>query len=350
MSVGGAPTGGSRCGSARSSALLLTPRELLSFGTVYAPRAIVGRTARARLFRLRAPFPACFSYGCFEVHLGEKRRVDFLAGSTRLDGACEMLRRDASARRSTKGSPSPEGRLLAVWAAARKPAASHIRDIWLEWDVSGASPSRPFAFVRLVDGAGPAGAIGIVDLLRDLQGWPARKGLGPLESVHRIWRGLGKVLHIALMPSRGTSDIRVQLGSQPGELIRGLAAIGWPGDLKVAADLTRLWLGESGLTGVQLQIGDTLRPDLDIEYCRDTPTGYDTRTQAFVEKLCRRGLLRPDHACAFEKWTAADDSRRHADHLNVQVIRRLQLKLCLRGGRPPFAKAYLGFTPRYYAD
>jgi hypothetical protein len=310
------------------------------------PPALIGPPEWLALTALMARLPAAFSWGIFECRLAPDPRVDLLL----------CLVRDRGAARGLLGEALPSiAAFLVAWHDDPRLAASPL--CWIEHDLAGERPSPPF--VQLcVDPSYPRcdqaplapeavaaiAAAGIAPLL----GRPAAPGaLAQLVIAADRLPPTGRILHVGVIPHRGRTALRVLATMAVGDALSWLAAIGWPGDVRRAAELVALLGGRIPRVSIQLDLEDAVGPAVAVEFPFEAESGAHPAWQAFMAGLVARGLADPAKAQAALGWIG-HRSHELADAVwRVGIGRQLDVKVTLAADGRFEAKAYLSFHPAY---
>ncbi len=342
-----------------NGAVACSPSELAMLGLHAVPTGLVGSAWAERLLALPSP-GRCLTYGAFECRLDGDDRVDFLACAPTDDGGDRLT---AGCIDASDAGLSTPFRVLAEWAHPG-PLNAAASTVWLEYDVPRDAPgsaAQPFAFVRLVPkpwGPPPPGQptpteVAVAALARV-------HGLGELrtDALQRCERQLpfrGQMCHVAVLPHRGIRDLRIHIGLPHVALPRYLDAIGWPGDMALVRELLPAWRDGLEVAGFQLDVGDSVRAGLGLEFFLETNPRDDPRWTAFLALARATGRCDVAKLDAIARWPgtgldvatiprAAKRGERGAT--NAKVVRTLLVKVALLANGEMAVKAYLAFTPR----
>ena len=330
----------------------LPPSALVQSVAPYVSSALVSQPASARIRAHTARLPPIFAWGIFECRLAaDDTRVDMLFRVSRRGGGDEKL---AEAWPRVQEELGPVAAFLHAWRTARG-ALARIPLFWIEHDLLATGPSAPFVQF-CVDPRYPEGREALPPAeLRAL----ARAGValllgdepdaGSLDRLAQCAARLpehASILHVGVMPYRGTRDLRVLAGVPIARTWEWLAAIGWPGDRARAFEWLEL-LGEHFThASVQLDLGEAVRPTLALEFPLPR-SGEDPAWKRFMASVVACGLADAEKAEAALQWIGDATGELPGAPWLVNVQRQLDVKLVLRADGSCEAKAYLCFHPRY---
>jgi hypothetical protein len=305
-----------------------------------------------RLTALMSRLPPVFSWGIFECRLQRDPRVDLLLCVVRERGATPTPRPATPAHRHALGAILP---FLDAWYDDPRLAASPL--FWLEHDLVDDEPSPPFVQF-CVDPSYPhsaqpplapaaVGALAAAGIERLLGRAASAAALARLvDAAERLPRG-GRILHVGVIPHRGSAALRVLSAVPVGDTLAWLDAVGWPGDRGRAAELLALLGTRFPRASVQLDLGDRVGPALAIEFPLQAGSGADPGWQAFMAAIVERGLADPAKAVAALAWIGRQTHDFPGAAWLVGIGRQLDVKLSLGPDARCEAKAYLSFNPRY---
>jgi hypothetical protein len=297
--------------------------------------------------------PRVWPDGSIEVRLGPgERRVDFLVCAQGPAG------KEALADAFAAGARLPAGErvqpLVEEWVDPGTLLGGRSSILWIEHDLPEGQVGPPLIFFggfdlpSLGQAASPAEVRALVQRSRQLLSGEA--GEAQLEAVERCTRTLppdGQVRHIAaLETARPTEDVRYVAVLAYDQAWSWLQEIGWPGerchwDLALAA----LGPGWSQLQ-IHLDVGETVRPDLGVEFFLTEPPTRTRRWQKFIQRLVEMGVA--DERCAaVPEWIGEEAVRLPGETWLSRIQRQSMIKLVLDAGGGLSAKAYLSFSARY---
>ncbi|WP_394823104.1 hypothetical protein [Pendulispora albinea] len=330
------------------------PSTVVGALAAHAPPSLIAPPAWRRIESFVSTLPAAFFWGIFECRLAPAdERVDMLLCASRRHGGDGALGRALEGGAHRFGPITP---FLQAWVEPDGPLAD-VPLIWIEHDLLAEGPSAPFVQF-CVDPSYPVAHETPLEPSRLralaargaglLLGEPANDGaMDRLAAcAARLPEG-GRIVHVGVIPHRGSRDLRV-LAGVPTFAVQGwLAAIGWPGDQAIAADFLSLLGAHVPLASVQLDLGDAVRPTLALEFPLLTRPDRDPRWSAFIESLVARGLASPEKGRAALGWIGDATYDLPGAPWLTNVQRQLDIKLVLSADGTCEAKAYLCFHPRF---
>jgi len=335
---------------------LLAPSALVGALAPHVPSSLISPLARGRIEAFVATLPPAFSWGIFECRLApESERVDMLFCASRRHGGDAALARSLAdpndSRRFSSVTP-----FLRTWSQPDGPLAD-VPLVWIEHDLLASGPSSPFVQF-CVDPSYPVAqdtamapsrlralsACGVELLLGERADAAAMDQLA--YCAERL-PGSGRILHVGVIPHRGTRDLRVLAAVPMAQTLDWLAAIAWPGDRGIAAQFLEL-LGERfPFASVQLDLGDTVRPTLALEFPLLTQPERDPAWAHFIDALVARGLASPSKGQGALDWIGDATHDLPGAPWLTNLQRQLDVKLVLSADGACEAKAYLCFHPRF---
>ncbi|SFE94789.1 hypothetical protein SAMN02745121_06195 [Nannocystis exedens] len=335
------------------------PHEVLAAVAPHLPAALVEPARLQAIAGWSRRLPPAFNWLGFECRLAEADpRIDFAGCCEAWDGGRARLL-DALARDPALSGPGPAA-LVRAW-----PVEHVLQDspsVWLEFDFVGDGPPAAFAFLCLdpacantfrahrgaerppLDRLIAAAERGATLLLGHA---PSAMCIDSLRRAVLALPASGRALHVAATPHRGGDDLRVHCALLARDVPAWLRRIGWPGDLATAERALAVIGDEFRQVGVQLAVGEALRPALGLEaYVSRGPEDFPAWRQTFAA-LAAEGACDPAkaHALLGDWWGHTTVSLPGAPW-RVAVHRQFYVKLVVDGARLQ-AKAYLAIFPRY---
>lgn len=349
----------------------------------YQPEGLLSRDARRRIDRQicgRLPAAMTAIYG-FECRLWEEApEGDFLVCSGPSPEHWAALHQIAAER--TDEAWQRLAQFLGQAGDAFAPRCAEIHNMWLEFDLVGAAENtgdlpRPSVFLGTDHlRAMPADASGDLPLGAEwlASALTALRGNAPSASQRRALARLlaalppdARLFQIGTMLSREEGFVRVcARGLKVEEIELYAQAAGWPGDRQqLAAAVARL-----------RPLVDEIRLDFDLQDEVQAPLGLECyiteaaslaeRTTRFLQELVSAGLCLPQKASGLAAWFGLTHERRYRDLWPPALLARkaalgLQesstfrrwvhhIKITLRPGESPRAKAYLAVAPAFISD
>ncbi|WP_394846846.1 hypothetical protein LZC95_05195 [Pendulispora brunnea] len=342
----------------------LPPRALVRALLPYVSETLISPSVRSRLEAHTARLPAIFEWGIFECRFAPAvDRVDMLFRVSRPVAGANGTQLPEESTWPADHGLEPILPFFRTWLAANNELAD-VPLFWVEHDLatSGASPSpspSPPFIQFCVDPGFPhaSRALPIVPLrVRAL----AERGLAPLlgtavdgaalDGLRRCAQRLpskGRVLHVGVIPHRGSRDLRVLAAVPMESVLDWLAAIEWPGNRALAAEIHG-WLGTHfEMASVQLDLGETVRPSLAMEFPLPSRDGNHPAWRAFMRILIDRGLASAEKSRAALDWMGDATHDLPETPWLVNLQRQLDVKVSLSADGELTAKAYLGFCPSF---
>lgn len=336
------------------------PHHVLAATAHHVPAALVPPTTLRTLVDWSWRLPAAFNWLGFECRLGaDDPRVDFAGCCEAWDGGRDALLA-ALAREPALAGPGPAA-LVHAWA--HEDALRACPSVWLEFDFLGAGAPVPFAFLCLdpacantfrAPGVGepPApealAAVAVRGATLLLGHAPKARSIELLRHAAAALPLTGRALHVAATPHRGHDDLRLHYALLARDLGAWLERIAWPGDHDAVAHALDLLGDGFRQVGVQLSVGDALRPTLGLEaYVTCGASGPELATWTrSLAALVELGACTRARADALLGWWGHETLVLPGAPWRVSVHRQFYVKL-LVGAGPVQAKAYLAIFPRY---
>lgn len=305
---------------------------------------LIGPEAWERLTSVAQQLGPTWSWGCLEARMdGQDPEVDLLVCATRLDGDQEAMRQ------------APRGPLLEpirnhldAWLDEENPFSQNPM-LWVEFDLPPGQPDRaPFTHLRLQPHH-PTGALlpapSWAEMEPQIREWAGRVlGEVPasrLELLRHCVAALpedGRVMHLNIASSRGSRDWRFDVNLPIPEIGPYLKRIGWPGEVSRLDPWYPIFGNGCQRFSVQVDLGETVRPNLAWEHFRMAGDGPLWR--GFLGAMVERGLCDAPRAQDLLAWLGQDLVRSPLTPWPVEVIRQLDVKLVMRP-EGMYAKAYL---------
>lgn len=315
-----------------------------------------------------AILPPCAGSG-FECRLGEiEPRADFLMRIQTFDGS-----RAAFAGRNPDVAPPAVllrdpvwqrvHHFCSQWANPEHPLHTLVKDFWLEFDVSSSPPALPTPSIFFGPRPEHEDQQSIVALATGImRGLPEPTPVPP--SVQRCYEALPRgsaVYQVGMMLSRQSDALRLcVMGIAPSRLGAYLHDIGWSGPRAELEALVASLTPSIHRICLALDVGEAVEPKVGLECYMDEHNlrSYKAKWAPFLEKLCERGLCRPEKRDGLLSWFGisthqADEalwpsnllqaSSARTDGALSTFIRYLNhIKIVFTPGKPLEAKAYPG--------
>jgi hypothetical protein len=142
---------------------------------------------------------------------------------------------------------------------------------------------------------------------------------------------------------RGKPVCRTFANLPRGGTLEWLSRIGWPGSRDGLEAIAPLFVVDEEREWCQIEFDTKVGPHLALELAQtERRRPWQQSRQAWLDEVCRRGWATPEKAAAVMKWHGGEDCLL-ASGQPVRLLRSFHLKLALREGDSPLAKAYLGF-------
>ena len=337
------------------------PHEVLGAIADHVPASLVPGAARLAVEGFARRLPPAFNWLGYECRLGAgDERVDFAGCCEAWNGGRDALITAIAAAPDLTG-PGPTA-LVHEWHRPGSLLTRHCPAVWLEFDFLGRHAPVPFAFLCIDPGCEntfhrrPRAPRPLpLDLLLALIERGARLLAGPadidgaLALVRRCAAALpasGRALHVAATPHRGHDDLRLHFALFSCDLLAWLDRISWPGDRAEVARALQLFGDDFRQVGVQLAIGDALRPTLGLEvYVSGGPATLPAWSRSLAA-LAEAGVCDRGKADALLAWWGKEVVRLACTPWPVLLERQFYLKLALAPGEL-VAKGYLAAFPSY---
>lgn len=335
----------------------LPPQHVLRAVAPFVPDVLVGAAAQAATYELSTRLPPAFNWLGFECRLDDDPRVDFAGCTETWDGGREVLA--AAVDNDPEFAGAGPAALIRNWA---NPASTLFRDcpaVWLEFDMHGRA-ILPFAFACLDPACSntfrsrrkrePPPTTSQIIALASTSATLLAPGVDfaqALATVSQLVAALppgGRALHMAVAPHRGDTDMRIHVSLPASELCRWLQKIHWPGDEQHVRQVLDLLANRFRQVGVQLAIGQQLRPYLGIEAYVNHQAGLCSWQQT-VLGMCAARLARRDKANALLQWWGHHRVEMPSTRWKVQLDRQFYVKFVVAQGLR--AKGYLAIFPSY---
>jgi hypothetical protein len=332
---------------------LVLPRSLCDALAPHVGTSLIAPPQWQALTAVIARLPPVFSSGIFECRLHREPRVDLLVClARRTGGAVAAPRRfPAPIQREALAPILP---FLDAWYDDPRLAPSPL--LWIEHDLLPEGASPPFVqfcvdpsyprsdqLPRAPAAVGALAAAGVERLLGHAASPGALARL--VQAAEQLPAG-GRILHVGVIPHRGSEALRVLAAVPVDETLAWLESVGWPGDFARAAELLALLGTHFRRASVQLDLGEQIGPTMAIEFPRVAESGADPAWQTFMDALVERGLAEPHKARAALAWIGYQTDDLPGAAWLVGISRQLDVKLSL-GRESCEAKAYLAFHPHH---
>ncbi len=338
---------------------------------------LAGRRMASSLARVRPLLPSCLAGDDALDRVGEAAAAipafmaDFFGFERRLGGGgggvdCAMnLTPDGARMLAGRHAvpPPPELRegpwrrladFYRAWGDTRRPAYVDAPSTWLEFDTErGAeAPNLLFGYwPRAAAAERPVGWL-LDEIIPMLLARPVSPGLR--ASIERCFAAAPEGtddFQVGLMFTRPVQAVRICLFDLPREGVAAyLKDVGWSGD----AGGLEAWVDElapfADIVGLHLDVGEAVYPHIGVEPafsagCWTRQPHREPRWAGQFDVLGRRGLVTPEERQALLDWVG---HQRIADERGDYLLMRglSHLKVVLRPGGPPLAKAYFGIAHR----
>lgn len=338
-----------------------TERLDASLGAVepHLPSVLVATESLARIRRVARSLPLfAVDFFGFESKLGSGPGLSDCALNLTPDGARMLAGRSAS--------PLPEEMRGGVWERIRKfyrewgdtrePPYVDAPSTWLEFDTSeerlapnllfGYWPVQPESrrppewladtVVPLLLGK-PISAEFRRSLIRCLEARPS--GTNDFQ--------------IGMMLTRDLQVVRLCVFDLPRhEVLAYLGAVGWQGDGARLCEYLDAFRPHADFVGLHLDVGEQVYPHVGVEPnfesgCWTRQPHREPRWEGQFEQLMKLGLLTPEKKQALLSWIGHQTIS--CGGREVVLLRGLShVKIVLRPGTAPVAKAYFGITHRSF--
>jgi len=327
----------------RPTVYLPTLDRWLAVAESHLASALVAEPARSRL-EATAHHPPADSLGVLEVRLA--------AGEPEVDLSVRLTQPDQARQMAGQLSPSRAQELLCRWAEGEW---EQVSTLWLEFDLDREPADLPLPVLcaQLPPETDP---LWLVDaLLPVLHGRPL--GAAQRETVLLCAREIpspARLLYAFSLLSRGTAAVRLEiLGLDAAKRMEYLGHVA-PPTRATAATLAPLLEGaENPHLSFDIDtVGDRgqVLPRIGLEGAFPRQPPREPRWAELLGRLVDRGLCSPAKRDALLAWPGHDSFWTAPDRWPVEAgvggfcVRFLShLKVVGQPGRPPQAKAYLGF-------
>jgi hypothetical protein len=312
----------------------------------------------ARIRKVARAFPAfAVDFFGFECRLGDENADTDCAMNLTPDGARMLAgRHPVAAPDELQGEAWDRLRgFYQEWGDTRRQEPYvDARATWLEFDTSAESPSPNLLFGYWPrDRRMQRPLTWLVDTVIPLllgnsvsQGF-RRKLIYCLESCPAETGDF----QIGLMFSRNIQAARLCVFDLPaGGVLPYLDGIGWGGPKDELRDYLDAFRPHSDLIGLHLDIGEKVYPHIGVEPAFDAgcwarQPHIEPRWHGQFARLSEFGLITPAKKEALLSWIG--HQRFSFEGQESVLLRGLShVKITLRGGAPPLAKAYFGITQR----
>ena len=294
----------------------------------------------------------------FECRLGEEEGATDCALSLTAEGA-----RLLSGRHPEPVAPELRSdawlrvqRFYQEWGDTRQPAYGDAGATWLEFD-SGSEPVKP----NLLFGYWPHDPV-----VRRPKPWLLEVILPLLLGTPISERFRANLLRcfdacppgandfqIGAMIARGIQAVRLCVFDiRPEDIPAFLTRVGWKGELEAVRRHLEAFAPHADFVGLHLDVGEKLFPQIGIEPgFRAGPWArqphLEPRWHRQFEKLVDLGLCTPAKRDALLSWSGYQHCPEDGQEEKSVLLRGLShLKINLRAGAPPLAKAYFGIAHR----
>ncbi|MCY1058941.1 hypothetical protein [Nannocystis sp. SCPEA4] len=334
------------------------PHEVLAAVAPHVPAELVAPARFEAIAAWSRRLPPAFNWLGFECRLADgDPRIDFAGCCEAWDGGRDQLVR-ALAAEPGLCAPGPAA-LVREWS--QDPVLKDSPSVWLEFDFDGAGPPASFAFLCLDPACAntfrahrgaerPAMAALLAAAER---GSTLLLGHAPsamcIDSLRRAAEALpasGRALHVAATPHRGVDDLRVHVALLARDVPAWLRRIEWPGEIAAVERALAVIGDEFRQVGVQVAIGDRLRPLLGLEaYVARGPSDFPAWQRTFAA-LAEEGACDPAKTRALLDWWGHATVSLPGAPWRVAIHRQFYVKVIIEGDRLQ-AKGYLAIFPRY---
>ncbi|MDC0720300.1 hypothetical protein [Nannocystis bainbridge] len=335
------------------------PHEVLAAVLPHVPAALVAPAQLGAIAAWSRRLPPAFNWLGFECRLGDgDSRVDFAGCCEVWDGGRDALLAALADDPGLCGA----GPAALVRAWPEEHVLKDSPSVWLEFDFVDPGPPAGFAFLCLdpacantfrahrdaepppLPAALAAAARGATLLLGHA---PSAMCIDSLRRAAEALPAAGRTLHVAATPHRGGDDLRVHFALLARDVPAWLRRIAWPGDLVAAARALAIVGDEFRQVGVQLAIGDALRPTLGLEaYVARGPAEFPAWQRTFAALAAEGACGTAKAAALLSAWWGHTTVSLPSTPWRVAVHRQFYVKLTVEGERLQ-AKAYLAIFPRY---
>ena len=155
----------------------------------------------------------------------------------------------------------------------------------------------------------------------------------------------GQIIHLSVMLARTPNVVRLNITVPREQLIPYLQAVDWTGDFASLASLLTTYCVFPGRVKIQLTIGETIRPRIDLEFHCPGALSDDTRWQALLASVVDAGLGASDKCDALQSWPGSLRGTFPGRRWPTRFQKWVDLKIIAHETASLEAKAYLGFMP-----
>lgn len=328
-------------------------------------RSLMSNAALIRTRRAAEAFPRGPSGYFFECPFDARgERVDVLAAVWAGDGR-RLAARESAWPAVVRNLPgwSRAVELFCGWAdpASRMHRSVPLALVELDLEGEGGTPPAPGLHVCVEPGFAShgwdaprvaAGGLPSADLLAlaaEILEVAAGRDPEPgvLDRLERCQASLpagGRLLHLSAMTSRPGCPLKLNAALPAGAVVDWLQAIGWSHDLSRVEALLARYGSEQPVAKLDVALGASPGRRLGVELVFPDGGAQAARLRAASTRLVEDGLCSHAQARAIEAWPGRGLVR--CAGFDVRLDRELQIKLVIEGPRM-WAKAYLGFSPRF---
>ncbi len=339
--------------------------DYLNVITPYLQINLVSSDALSRIRKVTQSFPP-FHIAGFECRLGENQpRVDFLVG---------IPHGSLSIPKTFKTHPVWQAidKLYQIWSDPTSVLFSQVRDLGLEFDLDEppSEISIPCVFFAL-----NRDAIKDAGRLQELASyWPMKPlfdqsdspllASNVLRCLYALPEGAG-IAHLGVMLSRPQKMVRVVVKGIPAQQIPDyLTQIGWTDTTNTLPNLITTLSEFVDYIVLDLNIGETLYPQIGLECRIKKQPPQDSRWELFIDYLVAKDLCTLAKKKSLLSWVGmtqkADcpdlwpsnlqmgDSLAGSDALSLFYRTIYHIKIVYRPDFPLSAKAYLEFGHSWF--
>ncbi|WP_437664963.1 hypothetical protein [Sorangium sp. So ce1182] len=313
--------------------------------------------ARVKDVARALPIDAVDFFG-FECRLGDGGGPTDCAVNLTREGAEMLAGRGAATppRELTGGTWESIRRFYEAWGDTGQPPYADARATWLEFDSAsrGVSPNLLFGYWQSRPQRGRTLGWLLDTILPTLLGGSISPALRQnlLRCFHACPPGTDD-FQIGLMLSRALQAVRLCVFDvPPGEVPPFLERLGWQGPLQEARTCLDGLAPHADFVGLHLDIGERIYPHLDIEpnfvagpWARQPH--LEPRWHEQLGELVAWGACSPAKRDALLSWVGHQKHPLGPQDGRAVLLRGLShLKVSLRPGARPAAKAYFGIAHR----
>jgi hypothetical protein len=194
------------------------------------------------------------------------------------------------------------------WADSSSPLHDSVRNIWLEFDLDGLTPSLPppSLFIGLRRETSASEAYIVAEKALDM--FLGESGLIPLrDNLHRCFEtcpDIAFVNQVGVMLSRRTDALRVCIQDlAPNQIIPYLLQVGWP---RPVDELEHLMAGlisfSDHIIMVDIDVSARVHPKVGLEFSVEHKPENKPRWAAFLDDLVERELCTSEKKDALLAW------------------------------------------------